>query len=114
MKVAFSFPYKQFKSNGKIVFGEQLKDGSTEARLLIGNLEHIFDTLIKENSLQFHLPSAYQISLIERELVEEFYVPKLNRKLRIEVADPKDEPAVKLFLAEEFLKQAPMFETLRK
>lgn len=112
MKVAFSFPYKQFKSNGKPVFGDQLNDGSTEAKLLIGNLNEILDN--KENNLIFSLPSAYKLPSIERELIEEFYVPKLNRKLLVETADPIDESVIRLFLEEEFLKQAPMFETIRK
>jgi hypothetical protein len=42
MKIAYTFPYKQFLSNGQAVFGEVLKDGSTEANMLIGDLSEIF------------------------------------------------------------------------
>jgi hypothetical protein len=42
MKIVLSFPYKNFKSNGKSVIGDQLKDGGREANLLVGDLNEIF------------------------------------------------------------------------
>lgn len=41
MKIAYSIPHKDFKVDGKPIFGEALKDGSTEANMLIGNLDEI-------------------------------------------------------------------------
>jgi hypothetical protein len=41
MNVIFSFPYADFCANDQPVFGTTLKDGSTQANLLIGQLDKI-------------------------------------------------------------------------
>lgn len=61
MKIAYSFPYKDFKSDGKPVFGDVLKDGSTEANMLIGNLDEIsktFDSYDKAVTLILKLTNS--------------------------------------------------------
>jgi hypothetical protein len=112
-------------SNGEPVFGEQLVDESTEAHLMIADLNEISNLLADEPAsyalflynykiFKPRLPNAYKLPKTQRELVDEIYVDRLGRTIRYEIALPEDEPVVRDYMTNEYYRQTNIPRTLRK
>ncbi|KAI6242553.1 hypothetical protein M3Y99_00222100 [Aphelenchoides fujianensis] len=60
------------------------------------------------------LPAAYRVPDGERPVIDaNFFVERLGRSLRIEVARPADFAAIRAFMRNETIRQAPMAQTIQ-
>ncbi|KAI6222627.1 Dopamine N-acetyltransferase [Aphelenchoides besseyi] len=115
MKSIFTFPYASYRSHGEAIFGTVLHDGSKAANLMFGEMETIgkkLDEYEKENPLKLHL--AYTVPKCDRVILDpKFFVSKLQRTIRIEIATADDSEVISRFLRNEAVRLAPLSQTLQ-